>query len=98
MADQIQKLEAERLAEEPFNADDRESVNKRRKSAARREKAHLTVVRNIMLNEAGRAWMYDKLEACKIFGNPIRIVDGGGVDPLGTLFNIGEQNIGKLLL
>ena len=97
MVDHIARVEAERLAEEPYNADDKEAVNKARKAAGRREKAHLQVVRNIMLTEPGRAWMYDKLEACKIFGNPMTM-GAMGVDTHATFFGLGEQNVGKLLL
>src|SRR3569832_1443063 len=92
MATEPQRVEAEEAAAEPFNADDRESVNKARKRAASRHREQLEVVALIMGAMCGRAWMYDKLLACSITASPY------SRNAYDTAFNCGAQNIGLLLL
>lgn len=97
MPDYASITEQEMLLEEPYNADDREQVNKRaneeRKRSARIRKEELDFVKAIMILPQGRKWMYNMLDTCKTFSNPI--VPN---DTHFTYHNIGEQNIGKKLL
>ncbi len=93
MADRINSLEAEDLAEEQFDSSSPESVNKARKKEGRRRAARLRVVEALMQHEDGRRWIYELLERCHIFGNPL--VRG---DAYATHFNIGEANIGRIVL
>ncbi len=79
--------------DEPYDASDSKRVNTARKRAARIRQDRLNFVREMMGSKNGRLWVFDLLEACKIFGNPLQ---PGQSDV--TFFNIGQQNIGKLLL
>lgn len=84
------------LQEQPFNADDPEQVKKRnnaqRKKAARVRKEELDFIKAIMSSLQGRKWMYNLIEECKSWGNPI--IPG---DVYLTYENLGRQNIGKKL-
>jgi hypothetical protein len=46
-----------------------------------------------MEHEDGRRWIYNLLERCHIFGNPM--VPG---DPYATHFRIGEANVGRMIM
>lgn len=81
------------LKDEPYDASDIEAVEKARKRIERVEADKAMVVTNIMATVAGRAWVYDLLVFCNVFGNPF--LQGS---PDGTAFNLGQQNIGKILL
>jgi hypothetical protein len=85
--------EAEMVAEKPYDAGDAEQVNEARKKAGRKKREDLDVVHALMQHAKGRMWLYEWLEACKIFSSPI--VPN---DTHFTYHNIGEQNIGKRLL
>lgn len=52
-----------------------------------------TVLRNLMGEPAGRAWMYRLLIRCHIYGS---VFVGG--EPDTTAYRIGEENIGKRFL
>ena len=93
MVDHSSVIEAEMLIEEPYNAADPKQVNEARKKAARSKKEELDFTAAIMSTPQGRRWMFDLLNTCKTFTNPV--VAG---DPYYTYHNIGEQNIGKKLL
>jgi hypothetical protein len=93
MADNIQKLEAEELAEKPYDASNPEEVNMARKKAGRKKANRLRIVEAIMQHADGRAWMYGILDRCHIYGSPL--VQG---DPYATHYMIGESNIGRLIL
>jgi hypothetical protein len=87
------EFEADQLDQEPYNASDPEAVNRARKKAARYAKSRLRFVEEIMKVKEGRAYIWDILESCNIHGNPV--VAG---DVNATYFNLGQQNIGKLIL
>ena len=93
MVDVPRDVEAERLAEIPFNASDPEQVNAARKKAARLERSRLRLVEELMKVKEGRMYVWDFLESCHINGNPV--VPG---DTQATYFNLGQQNVGKLVL
>lgn len=93
MGDPIQELEAKEALEKPYDAGDPEQVNTARKKAGRKKAERLRVVEALMQHEQGRRWVYEWMQACHIYGNPV--VMG---DPHATYFNLGQENIGKWLL
>ena len=93
MVDAVAQTEANELAERSYDTSDREQVNAQRRRAGRRRRRHLEVVQSLMGAEAGRAWLYEKLERCHIFQTSF--VQG---DPHATSFRLGENNIGLQLL
>lgn len=93
MVDYPLQAEAEFLTEEPYNAGNKEHVNKRRAKEGRQLRQKLDYMKTIMSTSQGREWIYNLLEICKVFNSPI--VMG---DTHFTYHNIGEQNIGKKLL
>lgn len=93
MTDQVAKLEAEELAEQPYDTSDPKQVNTARKKAARVRREQREVVRELMSTTQGRAWLYQKLEECHIW-TPSFVP----ADPYSTAFKEGERNIGARLL
>lgn len=93
MADNINTIEAEGLAEKAFDAGDPIAVNNARKTAGRKRSQRLRVIEALMQHEDGRRWIYELLDRCHIYGNPL--IQG---DPYSTHFNIGEANIGRIIL
>jgi hypothetical protein len=85
--------EAEDNLEQPYNAADEEQVAAARKKGGRNRRARLEFIQAMMELPEGRKWLWNILEKCFIFGNPV--VQG---DPHATYFNLGQQNIGKLIL
>ncbi len=79
------------MADEPFNAADRPSIRARTKQAKVIESLDRSVMRSIMANGPGRAWMYRKLEACHIH------TPSFAANPYVTAYREGERNIGLLL-
>ena len=77
----------------PYDASDPEQVNQRRRDVGRRTRASREVLRNVMSSSQGRAWLWDMLSDCNIFGNPFV---PGAHDV--TDFNLGEQNAGRRLM
>lgn len=86
MSDEIEK-------EYPFNAGDPEEVARQAAKAARFKIAKSQVLSELMGTVAGRAWVYDLLVFCNVFGNPFV---QGSAD--GTAFGLGQQNVGKMIL
>lgn len=78
---------------ESFDASDPLQVNLARKKAGRKKSDRLEVVRAIMGLVEGRKWVNEWLVQTYIHGNPV--VAG---DPFMTHFNIGQQNVGKMML
>ncbi len=76
-----------------YNADDKKQVKKARDDADLSAALALDVIRNVMKTPAGRQWMYGILDMCHIYGNPFI---PGQQDV--TAFNLGQANIGKVLL
>lgn len=93
MADIPAIVEAEMNLETPYDASDPEQVNKSRKSAGRNRRARLEFVEGMMTLPQGRKWLWELMSKCFIHGNPV--VQG---DTHATFFNLGQQNIGKLVL
>lgn len=92
------EAEAELIAEEPFDASDPIAVNRARKKAGRKKKNNLEFVEAMMSVPQGRKWLYNFMESCAVFGNPLVHGVDGHVDPLATHFRLGEQNAGKRVL
>lgn len=93
MVDIPATAEAENNLTVPYDAGDSEQVNKQRKKVGRNRRARLLFVEAIMEQPEGRKYMFDLLEKCSIFGNPL--IQG---DTHATYFRLGEQNIGKMVL
>ncbi|MDE2021163.1 MAG: hypothetical protein KGJ13_12580 [Patescibacteria group bacterium] len=79
--------------EQPYDASDPTQVNNRRRSESRRRAAQKQVLPNLLSTPAGRNWMWDKLEACRVFQTSFDLGD-----PHATTFNEGQRNIGLMLL
>lgn len=77
----------------PFDASNPEAVAKQAKRSERFNLERAEVLKNVMSSVAGRAWAYEFLTFCNIFGNPF--VPGASDS---TSFNLGMQNVGKKLL
>lgn len=80
-----------------YNAGDEVAENNARKEAVRLARNDADVLRKLMNDKGGRAWLYRQLEACHIFGNPVAQVDNAPADVPMTFFNLGNQNYGKQL-
>lgn len=93
MKERLVDIEARELAQEPYDASDRKSVNTARKKAATRNKKRLEVVNALMQHKDGRRWIYEILERCHIYTTSF--VQG---DPHATSFREGERNVGNSLL
>ena len=93
MADIPRIAEQEILIEKPYDASDVEEVTKARKKSGRNRRARLDFVQGMMTLPEGRRYLYELMDRCFIFGNPL--VAG---DTHATYFNLGQQNIGKLVL
>lgn len=93
MVDIPATIEAENNLEKPFDASDPEAVNVSRKKAGRKRRERLEFVEGMMTLHQGRKWLWELMEKCFVHGNPL--VQG---DTHATYFNLGQQNIGKLVL
>lgn len=91
--DPLDEQEALEGAEKPYDSSDPASVNDARKGAGRKKRARLEFVKAMLDLPEGRKWLWELMEKCYIFGNPV-IAN----DPYATYFNLGQQNVGKLLL
>lgn len=76
-----------------YDANDEKQVNKARKQAAFDDALKLDVIRNVMVNAAGRGWIYSWLERCHIYSTPFTPGQQDATD-----FKCGEQNIGQQLI
>jgi hypothetical protein len=93
MADRAAEAAAEEAAEQPYDANDPEQVNKARQRSGRKRKDRLRFVQAAMEHAEGRAWFYDLLTACHIYHTAF--LPG---QPDATAFRLGEQNIGNRIL
>lgn len=93
MADIPAVLEAEANAEVSYDAGDEAQVASARKKSGRNRRARQEFVQAMMELPEGRKWLWGIMEKCFIHGNPVV-----QLDPHGTYFNLGQQNIGKLIL
>lgn len=85
----------ELIEEDPelYDANDTKTVNNARKKEARFRQRRKNFVRQMMQDEDGRLWLYDLLEFCNIYVNPLA---PGQTDV--TFHNIGQANVGRKLL
>lgn len=92
MSDPVLENQYSEQAEEAYDTSDKESVNKARKKYARKRADRLKYVQASMQFPEGRAWFYDYLVFAKVFQTAF------SEDPYKTAFNLGQQNIGLMLL
>lgn len=78
--------------DEPFDASDSRAVKTARKDARNRALARRETIRGFMSTDKGRAWFYELLSGCSVFGSPWR------PEAQVTSFNCGEQNVGLKVL
>lgn len=93
MVDEVRVIQAEDETREDYDTSDPKMVNKARKKAARTRADRLEFVKASMEFEQGRAWFFDILNRCRVFGMPY--IAG---DTHGTSFRCGELNIGNQIL
>lgn len=89
----IAEIEANELAETPYDASDPEQVNKQRVKAGRKKTKRLEVIKRLMDDKDGRAWVYELLERGHIYHTSF--VPG---DSHASAFKEGERNITNQLL
>lgn len=89
----IREIEANDLAETPYDASDPEQVNKQRVKAGRRKTKRLEVIKALMSHKDGREWIYELLERGHIYHTSF--VQG---DSHASAFKEGERNITNQLL
>ena len=92
MSDPVLTNQAEEALEEAYDTSDKEQVNKARKKAARKRADRLKYVQASMQFPEGRAWFYDYLIFTKVFDSIFNN------DPYRTAFDLGQRNIGLVLL
>lgn len=85
MTKTVETLEAEDLAEKPYDASDPKQVNEARKKGGRKKKREREFLHTMMQHPDGRFLMYDMVR-CVVEGNPM--VPG---DPHSTYFNLGQE-------
>jgi hypothetical protein len=83
----------EDLPHETFDAADPAAEDNARRDAARIAREDADVLRGIMFNKPGRAWLLRFLDACHINNSTFA---PGMTDQ--TAFNLGEEAVGKRLL
>lgn len=76
-----------------FDASNPEEVKVARKRVRRTDKNRRKVVEALMQHEDGRRWLWQQMESCFIFSDPV--VAG---DTHLTYKNLGRQDVGKQLL
>ncbi len=79
--------------EDQYDASDEKHIAAAERKAAQDEMNRVNVVRGIMGDKKGRAWMYDIMEKCHMY-SPSFIPN----DPYTTAFNEGERNVGNRIL
>jgi hypothetical protein len=84
---------ADDLPHETFDATDLAAEANAKRDAARRERADLDVLRNLMRDKKGRDWLYRFLDSCHINNTPF-----APGQPDVTAFHLGEENVGKRVL
>lgn len=93
MTDEVEDVPPPVVEDTTYNSSDPVQVEGARKKAGKKKVERLRVVGAIMEHADGRKWLYGILERCHIFGNPF--VPGQSDS---TAFNLGEANIGRLIL
>lgn len=93
MVDIPATAEAEDNLEKPYDASDEAAVAAARKKGGRNRRARLEFIQAMMDLPEGRKWLWEIMQKCFVFGNPVVQSDSHA-----TYFNLGQQNIGKLIL
>ncbi len=75
-----------------YDASDRKSIRKAEKAARLADRARQEVIVNLMSTTFGRAWLWDLLSSCHVFGQTF------SPDPLMTAFSEGRRSVGLALL
>lgn len=78
---------------ETFDASDPVAEGNAKRDAARHAREDADVLRKIMHDKQGRAWLYRQLESCHIYSSTFT---PGQSDV--TAFQLGEENYGKKLM
>ncbi len=89
----VREIEAAEMAEVQYDSSDPAQVNKAKSHAGRRKTKRLSFIQKMMEDPEGRRWIWEFMESCRVFSNPV--VTG---DTHLTYFQLGEQNVGKHLL
>lgn len=76
----------------PYDASNRKDVRRLEKASRLAARDDADCIRKIMSDTFGRAWMWRKLEAARIFDDPFT------GDPLVEAYNKGNRNFGMILL
>ena len=75
-----------------YDASDRKSIRKAEKASRLADRARQEVIVNLMSTTFGRAWLWDILTSCHVFGQTF------SPDPLMTAFSEGRRAVGLALL
>lgn len=75
-----------------YDASNRKDVRKAEKAARLAIAQDREAIRKIMVDSFGRAWMWHKLSAARVFSDPFT------GDPLVEAYNKGNRNFGMMLL
>src|SRR6266436_9303402 len=75
-----------------YDASDRKSIRRAEKAARQADRARQEVIVNLMSTTFGRAWLWDILTSCHVFGQTF------SADPLMTAFGEGRRAVGLALL
>lgn len=76
-----------------YNASEKTSVDKKKTEVGRQRKNDEDVVQQLLSTSNGRSWMWRLLERCHIFD-----ICADMDNPNSTYFQLGERNIGNILL
>ncbi len=77
---------------EPFDASDKDQIDKRKREAGRRRKADRDVLHGLMKTPQGRAWLHAKIAECHVFEASVNVEN-----PNQMFFREGERNVGAKL-
>ncbi len=75
-----------------YDASDRKSIRRAEKASRLADRARQEVIVNLMSTTFGRAWLWDILTSCHVFGQTF------SPDPLMTAFGEGRRAVGLALL
>ncbi len=81
------------MAEGQYDASDEVAENNARSQQGRWRREDLDVLRKLMHDAKGRAWLYRFLDRCYIFVDPF-----AAEQTHATAHNLGAQNVGKALM
>lgn len=87
MTDNADKINAEYLAEELFDANDPTQVNQRKQRIARGKKEHLNFIAAMLKTLEGRKWLYGMIATGDIFTINFSVVE----DPRAAAFREGKK-------